>query len=83
MLRFLGSHIILAGLKQSLSRGHTIFYFHPIDISNENFPSIGKGRPFYWAIKGDIIHRRIKYILGKMKDENVIVERLGDIGDLK
>lgn len=83
MLRFLGSRIILAGLKQSLSRGHTILYFHPIDISNEKFPLIGKGRPFYWAIKGDIIYRRIRYILGKMRDENVIFERLGNIGDLK
>lgn len=68
MLRFLGSHMILRGLRQSLKRGHTIFYFHPIDISNEKFPSVGKGRPFYWVIKGDVIERRIRHILDKTKD---------------
>ncbi|CEG13791.1 Polysaccharide deacetylase [groundwater metagenome] len=63
MLRFLGSGYIVLGLKQSLKRGSTVFYFHPIDISNEKFPDIGKGRPLYWIIKGETIENRIKYIL--------------------
>jgi peptidoglycan-N-acetylglucosamine deacetylase len=72
MLRFLGESIILKGLKQSLQRGHTVLYFHPIDISNERFPSIGKGRPFYWAIKGHAVERRLRHILKSLKDVDKI-----------
>ncbi|MGB9928798.1 MAG: polysaccharide deacetylase family protein [Methanosarcina sp.] len=61
-LRFLGSHMISKGLKQSLNRGHTIFYFHPIDISQENFPSVGNRRPLYWTIKGKIVEDRLRYV---------------------
>ncbi len=67
MLRFLGSGYIMLGLKQSLKRSSTVFYFHPIDISNEKFPNIGKGRPLYWIIKGETIENRIKYILKNTK----------------
>ncbi len=63
MLRFLGSRMILEGLRQSLKRGHTVFYFHPLDISPEKFPRVGRGRPFYWAIKGDLVERRLLQIL--------------------
>ena len=66
MLRFLGHHLIFKGLKQSLNRGPTIFYFHPIDISREKFPAIGKGRPFYWLVKGKIVEKKICHILKKM-----------------
>ena len=80
MLRFLGARIILKGLKQSLKRGHTVFYFHPIDISNEKFPHVGKGRPFYWVIKGDIVEKRIRYSLKHLSDVNIVPLRdaLGD-----
>ena len=72
MLRFLGAHVILKGLKQSLKRGHTVFYFHPIDISNEKFPEVGKGRPLYWIVKGKAVERRIRYILKNLKDVNKV-----------
>lgn len=68
MLRFFGAKIILNGLRQSIKRGHTIFYFHPIDISDEVFPNVGKGRPFYWLIKGNIIEKRVRYILSQIRD---------------
>jgi peptidoglycan/xylan/chitin deacetylase (PgdA/CDA1 family) len=68
MLRFLGAHMMLKGLKQSLKRGNTVFYFHPIDISYEKFPQIGKGRPMYWAIKGNVVENRIKYIMKNLKN---------------
>jgi len=67
MLRILGAFMILKGLEQSLGRGCTVFYFHPIDLSYERFPNIGKGRPFYWMLKGDLIEKRIKYILINLK----------------
>lgn len=67
-LRFLGSNLVLKGLRQSLSRGHTIFYFHPIDISKEKFPSIGNRRPLYWIIKGKIIEERIRYLLKNLEN---------------
>jgi len=58
MLRFFGAHVVLNGLKQSLKRGDTVFYFHPIDISSERFPSICKGRPLYWMIKGRVVEKK-------------------------
>ncbi len=67
MLRFLGANVILKGLKQSLDRGHTIFYFHSIDISNEDFPRIGKGRPMYWSIKGNVVEKKIRHVLKNLK----------------
>lgn len=72
MLRFLGARLILKGLKQSLNRGHTIFYFHPIDISNEKFPHVGKGRPLYWSLKGKIIEKRIRYILNNLEGVEIV-----------
>ncbi|MDI6811089.1 MAG: polysaccharide deacetylase family protein [archaeon] len=68
MLRFLGAHAILKGLKQSLQRGHTVFYFHSIDISEEKFPEVGKGRPLYWIVKGKVVEKGIRYILKNLKD---------------
>ncbi len=82
MLRFLGAHVILKGLKQSLQRGHTVFYFHPIDISNEKFPEVGKGRPLYWVIKGEVVKKRLRYLLKALKHvdtvslKNILRERL-------
>jgi len=65
MLRFLGETVIYRGLIQSLRRGTTIFYFHPIDISYEKFPAVGNNRPFYWLIKGRNVENRIEKILQK------------------
>ena len=63
ILRFFGASLVLNGLIQSLKRGHTIFYFHPLDISCSKFPSVGNQRPFYWCLKGKLIEKRIRYIL--------------------
>ncbi|MGB9929230.1 MAG: polysaccharide deacetylase family protein [Methanosarcina sp.] len=63
ILRFLGGSLVLNGLVQSLKRGHTIFYFHPLDISCAKFPSIGNQRPLYWCIKGRLVEKRIRHIL--------------------
>jgi hypothetical protein len=68
ILRFLGSGVVLRGLRQSLARGHTLFYFHPLDIAREDFPAIGRKRPFYWLVKGDRIERRIRTILKELRD---------------
>jgi hypothetical protein len=76
MLRFLGGGLILQGLQQSLERGTTIFYFHPIDISPVEFPRIGKGRPLYWLIKGKIVEDRIRYILKKIIKKGTPVKPL-------
>ncbi|WP_245596053.1 polysaccharide deacetylase family protein [Methanolobus tindarius] len=79
MLRFLGAHMMLKGLKQSLKRGNTVFYFHPIDLSYEKFPQIGKGRPMYWAIKGNVVEKRLRYILNKINNENINVSTMSDL----
>ena len=70
MLRFLGSRYIMLGLKQSLKRGDTVFYFHPIDISNEKFPAgFSLRRPFYWAIKGGVVEERVRRCLSDNSTE--------------
>ena len=81
MLRFLGARILTMGLKQSLNRGQVVFYFHPIDISVEKFPDVGKGRPLYWLIKGKIVEDRIKIILNNFSnvDKICLNEALKDI----
>jgi peptidoglycan/xylan/chitin deacetylase (PgdA/CDA1 family) len=68
ILRFLGAPLVLNGLIQSLRRGHTIFYFHSLDISCAKFPSVGNRRPFYWCLKGKLIEQRIRYILNNLDD---------------
>jgi peptidoglycan/xylan/chitin deacetylase (PgdA/CDA1 family) len=79
MLRFLGAHIMLKGLKQSLNRGHTVFYFHPIDVSYEKFPEVGKGRPLYWVIKGKVVEKRIRYILKNLKNNNIMIQSIKEV----
>ncbi len=68
MLRFLGAHMVHRGIRQSLRRGHSGFYFHPIDICQEPFPRVGRKRPFYWTIKGEVVERRIQFLLNKLSD---------------
>jgi hypothetical protein len=34
-----------------------------LDISQENFPKVGRGRPLYWAVKGRIVEKRIRSVL--------------------
>lgn len=79
MLRFLGAHVILQGIRQSLRRGHTVFYFHCIDISEEAFPNIGNKRPFYWMIKGGMVKNRILRIIRELRDRSVTMKPLRDV----
>jgi peptidoglycan-N-acetylglucosamine deacetylase len=79
MLRFIGARMILSGLMQCLERGDTVFYFHPIDISEGEFPSIGRGRPLYWMVKGDLVLQRIEYVLRRLSDRGVEMGTAKDI----
>ena len=64
VLRFSNASYILLGLKQSLKRGNTVFYFHPIDISRESFPLTSSlQQHLFWAIKGDRVRKRIHHII--------------------
>jgi hypothetical protein len=67
MLRFLNTGTVLGGIGQSLKRGHTVLYFHPIDISEEKFPAIGNRRPLYWAIKGITVEKKLRHLLNRLK----------------
>ncbi len=76
-LRLFGSTLIRRGLAQSLRRGHTVFYFHPIDICNEDFPfKFSLKRPFLWYIKGDRVKRRVERVLDFIRDRAVNFESL-------
>jgi len=64
MLRFFGARYIMRGLNESLKRGNTIFYFHPIDIVDENFPMNSSVlQKLFWLEKGQSIETRIRYIM--------------------
>lgn len=76
MLRFLTADLILRGLHQSFRRGHTVLYFHPIDISRAKFPGVGKGRPLYWLFKGEMVERKIRHILANLRDVKKV--RMGE-----
>lgn len=69
MLRFFGAKYITMGLRQSLRRGDAVFYFHPIDISEEKFPAGSTlKRPLYWAKKGKNVEKSILECLSKNGD---------------
>lgn len=72
MLRFLGERVVLKGLRQSLRRGHTIFYFHPIDIAIEKFPVFGTSGQLYWIVKGKAVEKRIRHIFRQLDDVSKI-----------
>lgn len=72
MLRFFGAGYILSGLKQSIKRGDTLFYFHPIDIAPEKFPINNSWRrPFYWTAKGQTTRERIENILAHLNPADI------------
>jgi len=76
-LRLFGRTLILRGLSQSLRRGHTVFYFHPIDICNEDFPfEFSLKRPFLWHCKGDRVKRRIERVLDAVRERAASFETL-------
>ncbi len=51
--RILGSAYFKAVLKQALSMGDTMFYLHPLDITNKRIPITNRSkRPAYWWNKG-------------------------------
>ena len=63
-LRFFGSGLVLAGLRQSLPRGPAVFYFHPVDMCREAIPlPFSWKRPMMWWFKGDLVRRRIECVL--------------------
>ncbi|MCX6998400.1 MAG: polysaccharide deacetylase family protein [Kiritimatiellaeota bacterium] len=64
-LRFFGSRLIMAGLRQSLRRGPAVFYFHPVDMCREPIPlPFSWKRPMLWLFKGDLVRRRVEHVLG-------------------
>jgi peptidoglycan/xylan/chitin deacetylase (PgdA/CDA1 family) len=76
-LRLLGSRYIQLGLKQSLKRGNTMFYFHPIDICREKFPGdFSWKRPFYWMVKGMAVEKRVKQILSSIGSDIITCKQL-------
>lgn len=65
-LRFFPAGYLISGLRQSLKRGHTLFYFHPLDIQRERLPfmvSRNRRRPFYFMTSGKRTERKLRKIL--------------------
>jgi peptidoglycan/xylan/chitin deacetylase (PgdA/CDA1 family) len=84
VMRFFGSRYILWGLNESLKRGSTVFYFHPVDISNEDFPlNSSLKRRLFWAVKGDRVARMIETILKSAKCRMTTCQKLVELNASK
>lgn len=86
LVRLFGRRVLSKGLRQSLERGPTVFYFHPLEICRESLPDIGNSRrrPGYWMFKGETAERRIRRILDDMGDARIathedVLQRLSGI----
>ena len=68
LIRLFGETVVRRGINQSLERGISSFYFHPIDIGREAFPAVGntRRRPAYWVCKGETAERRIRTLLARV-----------------
>lgn len=65
-LRFFPAQYIKAGLRDSMRRGDTVFYFHSIDLTEESLPSLASQnsrRPFYFSTSGKKTYRKLENIL--------------------
>ena len=73
LIRLFGRRIIQAGIEQSLRRGDSVFYFHPVDIARQSFPSVGntRRRPAYWLFKGKRTEARIKTLLSGLSSSRL------------
>lgn len=77
LVRLFGRRIISKGIKQSLKQGHTVFYFHPLEISRESLPEVGNSRrrPGYWMFKGEPAERRIRRILNDIPTKKIMTHQ--------
>lgn len=67
-LRFFGARYVMLGLKQSMKRGDTLFYFHPIDISSENFPlNSSLKQRIFWMFTGYNTEKKVMKILSHIR----------------
>ena len=67
-LRFFPPAYISKGIDYSLHTGDTVFYFHPIDISNIKLPGLASKnlkRPFYFYTCGEQTTKRLRIIVNK------------------
>lgn len=73
IIRLFGYNLVERGIKQSLTRDHTIFYFHPIDMARERFPEAGniKKRPAFRIGRGKKAEKRIEQILINRSEERL------------
>ncbi len=66
--RVLGNTYFKMALHQNLNHGDTMFYFHPLDLTREEFPmTSGKHRPMYWINKGQTTAKRLNKLLAHFK----------------
>ena len=76
-LRFFGAGMVRAGLRQSLRRGPTVFYFHPVDLCREPIPlPFSWRRPMLWWFKGDLVRHRVERVLDTLKGRTTAFEDL-------
>lgn len=74
VMRYFGANTMIYGLKQSLKRGDTVFYCHPLDISEDKLPDvISESRKRFWRGRGVSAFRSLQTILNAF-DSGVFVK---------
>lgn len=66
--RFMGYRYFKMVLNKALKKGDSMFYMHPLDISERKFPeNNGVSRPGYWISKGKKTEKRFLKLLDAYK----------------
>ena len=70
LLRYMGSNYIIKGLNESLLRGDTMFYLHPLDISYR-FPKDIPSRSLFWYGRGKSAEKNLTNIIKEFSNSFV------------
>ena len=64
VMRYFGGHVMVTGLKQSLRKGDSVFYCHPLDVTTEALPDIiTSQRRRFWLGKGIRAQKALSIVL--------------------
>jgi peptidoglycan/xylan/chitin deacetylase (PgdA/CDA1 family) len=72
LTRLAPERLLRAGVQQSLQRGTTIFYFHPLDICRESFPVDDSIQRLFWKGRGKRAENCVRDIIKTVGVDRVV-----------
>lgn len=73
LLRFLGLSLTIKGLRACLRTADSIFYFHPLDLCTDEFPTLSVTNKLFWWVRGERVQGYVERILSALKEETEFV----------